>query len=64
MIKLKLKENKTRLWVHPAFKKLLKKEAAEKEISVVDLTKEISNLNSQSFMNYGEEKKKKFKFPL
>jgi hypothetical protein len=34
--------NQVRLWVHPEFKKKLKREAAEQDLSILELTEKLS----------------------
>jgi len=52
-----------RLWVHPNFKKKLKKEAADKEISVVKLTEELAD-DSNKMLRKIKNGKKAFSFRI
>jgi hypothetical protein len=53
---------KTYMWAHPAFKKKLKQEALERDMSLLELTQYLSkNNNIECEKN---EKKKKFTFSI
>lgn len=49
-------DDRTLMWVHPEFSKLMKISATQKGISMIDFTKEIS-LNPKPLMDYVMEKK-------
>lgn len=49
----------TRLWVSPKFKKMLKKQAVEKEISILELTRQLGD-ESELIKIKNEKEKKKF----
>lgn len=54
--------DRTRMWVHPDFKKMAKKEAAEKDQSILDFTKDLVVTKKRLI---GEDvKKKKFDFKI
>lgn len=57
-------KKRARVWVDPSFKKILKGMAVDKDMSIVDLTKELSGEPSL-FEKIKNEKKKgfNFKFP-
>ena len=57
----------TRIWVHPDFKKKLRSQAAEEELSVVDLTEELSRISNSAVdglpkIGKSNEKKKRHGF--
>lgn len=53
-----MKKNIDRIYVHPDFKKFLKRESVEKDMSVIQLTEALSKVK----LDIHEELKKKRKF--
>jgi len=51
-----------RLWVDPKFKKAIKVAAAEQEISILKLSKELGESNERFLENVKKKNKQHFKF--
>ena len=54
-----MERKKQRLWVDPKFKRILKKEAADKEVSILDLTKSAAEKNELSFFEEAKPRKRR-----
>ena len=52
-----------RLWVHPDFKRKIKKEATEKDLSVLRYTQSLADSNNE-FMRGLNERKKRFRIRI
>lgn len=52
-----------RLWVHPNFKKKLKKEAADRDLTVVKLTEELAE-DSKEMLDDIKKERKWFNFKV
>lgn len=52
-----------RLWVHPSFKRRLKREAVERDTSILNLTKELGE-ETYDFLRSIKNEKKGFRFKI
>ncbi len=55
--------NEVRVWVHPKFKRKLKREAADRDLTVVKLTEELAE-DSKEMLDDIKKEKKGFSFRI
>ena len=53
-----------RLWVHPSFKRRIKREALDREMSVLKLTKEIGEEQNELLRRFDKREKKERLFRI